>query len=80
MMVREVFAGSAHNMRPQSHLMAQLPAMKSAQMRGRVVPRHINIPELLQEEATKSGLVPTQPWLRKVEQLYSLAQIKHGEL
>lgn len=35
--------------------------------------------DLLKEEATKAGLVITQPWFSKVEQLYAMTQIKHGK-
>lgn len=38
-----------------------------------------SIPELLRMEATRAGLVPSEPWIGKVEQLFMMTQLKHGK-
>ena len=40
---------------------------------------HQNISEQLKEEASKAGLVPSKPWLSKVEHLFAMTHLKHGE-
>jgi hypothetical protein len=42
------------------------------------VAQPVDCSELLKEEAMKAGLVPSQAWLGKVEQLHMMAQLKHG--
>ena len=38
-----------------------------------------SVPDLLREEATRAGLVPSEPWIGKVEQLFMMTQLKHGK-
>jgi len=33
---------------------------------------------VLKEQATHAGLTASDPWLRKVEQLFTMTQLKHG--
>lgn len=39
----------------------------------------MSIPDLLREEASKAGLVASECWMAKVEQLYTVAQYRHGK-
>ena len=87
-MVREAFSGGGQRIVVQPHLAARLSSERSStlantassasRMSGRWAPQQ-DVSELLQEEACKAGLVPSFSWLYKVEQLYTLTQIKHGE-
>ena len=38
-----------------------------------------SVPDLLKEEVVKTGLVPTEKWMRKVEQVFMMTQLKHGK-
>ena len=39
----------------------------------------VSISDLLREEAGKAGLVASERWMAKVEQLFTVAQHRHGE-
>ena len=87
-MVRETFAGGTQGIQVQPHLMMQLPSDKSVTLMkasplsaasGRMALQQERVSELLQEEALRAGLAPSQSWLSKVEQLYTMTQIKHGK-
>ncbi len=91
-MVKEVFSGNpiTKNLQLQP-LMLQLPAEQlsaTAKTRSRGnsnssqyftnTAANNDPSELLMEEATKAGLVPSQSWIGAVKQLYTMAQLKHG--
>lgn len=86
-MIKEVFAVGTQNIQIQ-HLVLQAPQDKHRALLktpssnvGPLVSASLeqeNLSELLKGEVVKAGLVPSQPWMAKVEQLYALTHLKHG--
>lgn len=87
-MLKEAFAGhpATHNIQLQ-HGMADLLFGKlrgsvktpTSSRQFKMASAQVDCSELLREQAMKAGLMPSQPWLEKVEQLHTLAQLKHGQ-
>lgn len=87
-MLKEAFAG--HPATRNIQLQHGMTDLLSDKLRGSVKTptssrhfkmgsAHVDCSELLREQAVRAGLVPSQPWLEKVEQLHTLTQLKHGQ-
>lgn len=87
-MLKEVFAG--HPATRSIQLQHSMTDMLSDKLRGslktptssrhfKMAPIPVDSSELLRDQVVKAGLIPSQPWLEKVQQLHTLAQLKHGK-
>lgn len=84
-MVKEAFAG--HPATQNIQLQYGMTDVASDKLRGsEKAPRYYKMAasqgdcsEQLKAEAVRAGLVPSQAWLGKVEQLHMMAQLKHGK-
>lgn len=84
-MVKEAFAGHPAMQNTQMQYgMADVELKGSAKTptssrHFKMAASQADCSEQLREEAVRAGLVPSQAWLGKVEQLHMLAQLKHGK-
>ena len=89
-MVKEVFAGSSDvlNMQvkplavdlapPYLHTQPKTPTSSRRFVENVLCMDFGSVPEMLRQEAKRAGLVPSEPWIGKVEQLFVMTQLKHG--
>ena len=84
-MVKDVFGGtdlsSMVGLREpivQDVLSTSIPMAPTASTKMLSSPKLAFVSELLQQQATKIHLVPSACWMTKVEQLFILSQLKHG--
>ena len=84
--VKEVFTGCSSdvaNYQVQSLMVdvlsSALPVSPTASIKFTTNSTDLNtISELLREQTERSGLVPSESWMNKTEQLFTLTQLNHG--